>query len=317
MKKIKIAIAASTIAMFGLFGAIGCSGGGGGSDAPVAAQDIVNTTGGNNTTSGVSGVPGITVENGNIVVTLTDGNIAINGENLTLAVEDSNGVWQLADGISITVVSNSGATITGAIHVDPDTGVITFRPDSSLDVNETYTITVTVNGVEYQATVVVAVDNTGEENSMFAGVTLRNAGTYAISDLLVNGKAIFGWQFGTNFQIWLTNVEPGATVKLTAYGIYDIEGQENNVYFQRWESDNTPVEDFIWIENTGTSASSTFVITVNPEDSTLDVYNTSGEEPVLVTDYSFATTYFQLTVTKDGDDITATSSVTVNVVETN
>ena len=306
MKKIKITIAATTIAMFGLFGVIGCSGGGGGggSDAPVAAQDIVNPSGGNNDGSGVSSNDNITVANGNIIVNVVDGKITINGDNVTLT-EQNGTTWTLVDGITITVTNNSGGTVAGTVYVDPDTGVITFRPDSPLDVSETYTITVTVNGNEYTATVIVAVDETDEEESMFAGVPYRNAGTYAITDLIVNGKAIFGWQFGNSFTISFSNAEEGATVYLTAYGIYDIEGQENEVYYQRWGDSNSdlgieknyPVKDFIW---------GGFGISVNQEDSTLDDN---------MHDYSFAATYFELRVMKDGEDITSTSGIKVKVVE--
>ena len=307
MKKIKITIAATTIAMFGLFGVIGCSGGGGGggSDAPVAAQDIVNPSGGNNDGSGVSSNDNITVANGNIIVNVVDGKITINGDNVTLT-EQNGTTWTLVDGITITVTNNSGGTVAGTVYVDPDTGVITFRPDSPLDVSETYTITVTVNGNEYTATVIVAVDETDEEESMFAGVPFRNAGTYAITDLIVNGKAIFGWQFGNQFTIQLTNVEAGATVYLTAYGIYDIAGQETAVYYQRWESDNSIVKDHVWITNSTANTAYSTTYTVNANDSSLDTDEN---------DYSFAATYFELRVMKDDKDITATSTVKIKVVE--
>lgn len=307
MKKIKIAIAASTIVMFGLFGVIGCSGGGGGSDAPVTAQDIVNTTDGNNVGSGVSSDPQITVENGTIIVNVTDGKFTINGDNVTLT-ELNGATWTLVDGVSITVTNNSGTVITGTVTIDPDTGDIIFTPDSGnqLNVSETYTITVTVNGTPYTATVIVAVDETNEEESMFANVPFRGAGTFAITDLIVNGNAIFGWQFGSQFKIQLLDVDAGATVYLTAYGIYNIAGQQNKVYYQRWESDNTIVKDHVWITNSTTNTASSVTYTVNANDTSLDTSEN---------DYSFAATYFELRVMKDGADITAASTVKIKVTE--
>ncbi len=275
-----------------------CSGGSSSNDA-MTGQNVVNNTGGNSEGNGVSSIPEITVKNGTIVVDVTDGRITIDGDNVQLT-QQSGGDWQLADGVTITVTDNNGNTITGTIGIDQATGDITFTPSDPLDVSATYTVTVTVNGVEYSATVIVSVDDTQQENSLFASVPLRSAGTFAVSDLIVNGKALFGWAFGSpakSFSIRLANIDAGATVYLTAYGIYDIAGHQNEVYYQRWESDQTPVKDFVW---------SGFTITVNEQDSSIDGAN--GDP-----DYSFATTYIELRVMKDGADITATSSVQVIV----
>ncbi len=298
--KIRLLISIVTLIAAVIPAATGCSGGGG---STVPSTEVVNDTGGSTDGSGVSSVSGITVESGNIVVVVEDGQITINGDNLQLAQQNEDGSWQLAENITISVTDNSGAVITGSIIIDEDTGVITFVPDTSLDVSETYTITVTVDGTDYQATVIVAVDDTETEESLFADVPDGVAGNYSIKDLIVNGQAIFGWVFGEDpqsFKIRLENIDEGAEVYFTAYGVYNIEGHQNEIYYQRWSSgdnEGEPVKDFVW---------SGFTISVNEEDVSLD-----GE-----VDYSFWSTYIELKVMKDGEDITASSTVTF-IVENN
>ncbi len=295
--RIKLSTSLIFLASLVLFAVTGCSGGGSSeAGAAVPATQVVNTTGGSTEGTGVSSTEDIEVQNGNIVVNVENGHITLNGDNVQLAEQQADGSWILADGITITVADNSGANVSGTINVDPSTGLITFVPDASLTVSETYTITVTVNGVVYEATVILAVDNTESDESLFASVPIGTPGSYTMQDLNVNGKILFGWIFGAEkkrFSIKLTDLEAGAIVSLTAYGTYNIEGHQNDVFFQRWGGgslDGTPVQDYLW---TG------FKITINEEDVSLD-----GE-----TDYSFWGTYLELKVMKDGVDITATSGV--------
>ncbi len=293
---IKLILIFTTSAVFFLSG---CSGGGGGSSS-VPGSDVVNETGGTTDGSGVSGNEQIEVENGNIVVNLVDGVLAIDGKDLQLVVKDANGNWVLADGVTVTVNNNSGEAVAGQVVVDPETGVITFVPDEPLDVSETYTIIVTVGDQVHEATIIVAVDDkdTGDE-SMFASVPLYSTGSHSFSmdELMQNGKAIFGWEFGENpesFTIKLENIEEGAEVFLTAYGTYNIPGHESEVYFQKWESGD-PVEEYKWGGNT---------LSVNEQDYTLD-----SEE----NDYSFWSTYLEIVIKKDGEDITSSSAATLIV----
>lgn len=278
----------------------GCSGGGGGSSS-VPGSDVVNETGGTTDGSGVSGNDQIEVENGNIVVNVVDGVLAIDGVDLQLVVQDENGDWIIASDVSIIVKNNSGEALAGEVVVDPETGVITFVPEEPLDVSETYTIVVTVGDSVHEATIIVAVDdtNTGDE-SMFASVTLYSSGSYSLglNEIMVNGKAIFGWEFGESpgaFTVKLENIEDGAEVFLTAYGTYNIPGHESEVYYQKWSSTGEPVKDFKW---------SGFQIRVDESDYTLD----SDDN-----DYSFWSTYLELRIIKDGEDITASSGATLIV----
>jgi hypothetical protein len=255
---------------------------------------------GNSEGNGVSSVPEITVKNGTIVVDVTDGRHYHRRRQRSAHAAEPAEAGSLPTALPSRHRPTAATPITGTIGIDQATGDITFTPSNPLDVSATYTVTVTVNGVEYSATVIVSVDDTAQENSLFASVPLRAAGTFAISDLIVNGKALFGWAFGSpakSFSIRLANIDAGATVYLTAYGIYDIAVHQNEVYYQRWESDQTPVKDFAW---------SGFTITVNEQDSSIDGAN--GDP-----DYSFATTYIELRVIKDGVDITSTSTVQVIV----
>jgi len=279
-----------------------------------STEDLVYTSDDSNT-SGVTSSSDITVENGNIVVNTEDGeSITINGSNLDLVEQGDDGNWVLIDGVTITLTDNDGSTVEGTVSVDASTGVITFTPSTDLDSDETYTVSVTVDGTQYDATVIIAVDDTESEESQFAGATYITAEdissgtftseTYSISDIMVKGRALWGWEFGddpTAFQIKLSGISEGETVYLTAYGTYNIEGHENEIYYQMWASgsnEGEPVKDYVW----GGSA-----ITVNEEDSSLD-----GE-----TDYSFWATYIELKVMKDGEDVTTESDIKliVNTVE--
>ena len=277
----------------------GCKKDGGGTTLPTN-QSVTSDSDSTSTApedSGVSNVEGIIVQNGNILVDLSNGQITINGQNLTLT-EQVDGTWSLIAGVQITVTDNNGNTISGSIYVDPQTGNLFFIPDSPLDSGVTYTVTVTVNGTTYNATVIVSVDNLCQSNSLFASVELRSTGTYNVKDLIVSEKAIFGWEFGNTFTITLSNVEAGAQVTLTAYGVYDIEGHNCEVYFQRWSGTGAPVQDYVW--NNGGA------ITVDNSDSSIDG---EGGTP----DYSFKKTYFKLKVMKDGQDITATTNAVLTV----
>ncbi len=310
MKKMMIVLMMAL--SLGAYSLIGCGGGGGGAEA--TAPSVVNTTGGNNGLldggAGVTSVPGIEVVNGKIVVQVENGTISINGDNLTLT-QQVNGEWVLIDGITITLTDQDGNVISGSVIVDSVTGAISFIPASGLEVDKTYTLTVTVGGVEYTATVIVAVDDTSEENSMFAGVTVhQELGTYNVSDLLVNGKAIFGWEFPPRFRIALSNLEEGASVTLTFYGIYNVEAYKDLVFFQRWEgsfifgsynvSAGDAVKDFPWYGTGGYNNA----IGVNEQDSSIDGPDGSP-------DYSFWRTYAEMKITLNGEDITATSGAKV------
>lgn len=279
----------------------GCSGGGGSSSVP--GSDIVNETGGTTDGSGVSSNDQIEVENGNIVVNVVDGVLAIDGVDLQLVVQDENGTWVLAEDVSITVKNNSGEIVPGTFFVDPLTGVITFVPDYPLDVSETYTISVSAGDTVYEATIIVALDDLAMADSLFSSVHLYTSGTHNLSvkDLVVNGKAVFGWEFGgsgNSFTIRLNGIDEGALVYITAYGTYNIPGHENQVYYQRWGSgpnEGKPVKDYLW--NGGT-------LNVNEQDYTLD----SGDN-----DYSFWSTYLEIIIIKDGEDITASSGATLKI----
>ena len=104
----------------------------------------------------------------------------------------------------------------------------------------------------------------------------------------------------------MINIETGAKVLLTAYGVYNIAGHLDEVYYQRWATHQNwwikpgdPVKDYQWkganhLTYTGT-------IWVDERDSTLD--GPHGEP-----DYSFWSTYFEIKIIKHGEDITATSA---------
>jgi len=284
----------------------GCSGGGGGSSS-VSGSDVVNETGGTTDGSGVSGNDQIEIENGNIVVNVVDGVLAIDGVDLQLVVQDGDGNWVLAADVSIIVKNNSGEALAGEVVVGSETGVITFVLDEPLDVSETYTIVVTVGDSVHEATIIVAVDDTGTgDESMFASVPLYSTGSHSfnMNELIVNGKAILGWEFGESperFTLKLENLEEGAEVFLTAYGTYNIPGHESEVYYQKWAStwgdyiEGEPVKDYLWDGRT---------LVVDESDYTLD----SADN-----DYSFWSTYLKLRIIKDGEDITASSGATLKI----
>ena len=87
-------------------------------------------------------------------------------------------------------------------------------------------------------------------------------------------------------------------VYLTAYGTYNIPGHESEVYYQKWGSgpnEGKPVKDALWDGGT---------LTVDEADYTLD----SGDN-----DYSFWSTYLEIVIIKDGEDITASSGATLKI----
>jgi hypothetical protein len=307
MKKMNVQIKLISILLViaALFMA-GCSNDGT-TSSPDKSTNVVNDSGGSTDGSGISSNENIQVENGKIVVTTDNGVLSIDGSDLNLVVQNDEGNWVLADNVTITVADNAGENVTGAVSVDPSTGMITFNPDQPLNVSETYTISVSDGTTTHEATVVLAVDDTeNESDSLFSGVTLYSSGshTFTVNELMTNGRVIFGWLFGdtmTPFYIRLQNIDDGAQAYITAYGTYNITGHENEVYYQRWlEGDNAgePVKDNLWIwgEN---------YIYVNEVDDSLD----SDEH-----DYSFHSTYLEIKVMKDGVDITSTSSVTIDIV---
>lgn len=287
------AVAITVTALF-IF-ATGCSKEDSGGGSVPTAPDVVNNAGGNDSGTGVSSNDDITVSEGRIEIKVENGKIELSGENVTLITKNEDGTWSLIDGISITAKDEDGNDVAGTIHVDETTGTIYFVPSAGLDTGKTYTIIVVVNGKTYKETIILSVDDTCKSNSMFAPVQLRSAGTYTVKQLISNGKAIFGWNFGSAFRIRMQNLEAGAKVMLTAFGVYDIPGHECEVYYQRWKTTQKPVEDFEW---------SGFTIRVDETDSSID----SDKN-----DFSFTKTYFVLKVVKDGEDITATTNAKVVV----
>lgn len=268
-----------------------------------------NPTGDNNNNSGDNNNP----EDNNSQVDSGNNNNNDNGNNDTPNV---NGVASL-DGVSIidgkivikfqgevknvsvTVVDNSGKNITGSYSVDGLVAI--FTPTNPLSAGLLYTVTIKVNDQIFVATVMIAVDNVCQSNSIFKNVPMGKVGGIDVKYLIVNGKVIFGWKFGTPIKIKLVQVEKGATVKLTAYGTYDIPGQECQVYFQRWVNTGKPVENYVWQTNSG---GVTGIIGVNAEDSSLD-----GDA-----DYSFEKTYIELKIfDKTGKDISLTSKANLVV----
>ncbi len=249
-------------------------------------------------TNGVSSSENIVVVDGKIVVRLQAGGIVIGGENITLTT-NAGGAWALVSGVVITIKDNNGAVVEGRIVVNDD-GTITFEPAKPLSAGLLYTVTVTLNGKTYTATVLVAIDNICKANSQFAAVTMRSVGNYNVTDLIVNGKAVFGWKFGDPFKIKMVQVENGATVKITAYGIYDVPNHACEVFFQRWaDATKKPVQNYVWPTNNG---GVTGWIGVNSSDASID-----GDA-----DYSFAKTYLEIKIfDKKGNDITAKSKANI------
>jgi hypothetical protein len=288
---------------------IGCknpaSGSGDSGGANDTEDDITDVTEETDVTddNGVTDEIDVTVEAGVILITVNEnGAIEIDGDNIDLV--EFSGIWTLIDGISIFLEDNEGNLVGGTISVNPDTGLITFTPSTPLDPGAIYTLNVNVLGTCYTATVLIAVDVMEEDSgeSVFADVELRDLGTYAVQDLIVGGKAILGWEFGANpfrIRIHMINIEPGAKVLLTAYGVYNIEGHLDEVYYQRWVYSGNPVEDYQWKDDNYKTYTGT--IWVDEQDSTLDG---PGGEP----DYSFWSSYFEIKIIKEGADITAASA---------
>lgn len=268
----------------------------------LAKNMIVNDTGGNTggdsgEVEGISDNENITVVNGKILVNVENGALAISGENVILTVLD-DGIWVLAPGVTISLKDQTGTTVTGAVIVDPVTGNLSFIPDEPLDVNNLYTITVTVGDAVYTATVIIAVDDTDLPESMFADVSVYSeSGIYPVVDALVNGSSIFGWEFPPRFKIRLIDVEAGAKVYLNFYGVYDVPAYSDLVFYQRWHDSGEPVKDYDW--------SWCGWIWVDEIDASID-----GE-----IDYSFRRTYAEIRIIDgSGNDITATSAAKFEVV---
>src|SRR5690606_12979197 len=58
-------------------------------------------------------------------------------------------------------------------------------------------------------------------------------------------KSIVGWDFSSGFfKMKIDNKTSGARYVMTAYGVYNITGHACEVYFQRWKSNQQPVQDF-------------------------------------------------------------------------
>ncbi len=294
MKKNIWILLTTAVLFFAFLG--GCSDPVGGS---AGSSEIINETGGNGLGDGISNTDSIKVENGNIIVNVdASGNLQINGENVQLTVFENN-AWVLKSGVVVSLKDNHGNEITGSLSVDAANGHITFLPDNPLNVELVYTITLSVNGHEYTATVMLTEDNLGENESIFAGVTMCGKGTYPVLDNLHEGRALFGWLFGENpFKIYIkvVDVEAGANVLLTAHGVYNVEGHLNEVYYQRWLSSGDPVKEYNWrVRN-----ASTFTVGVDEQDSALDTAEN---------DYSFWSTYFEIKIVdSEGNDITSESN---------
>lgn len=255
-----------------------------------ASQD-----GGNSTGSGVSTTDdsSVSAENGSVVIDVDDnGTVNIGGGEADLSDAQS---------VEIVVTDSEGNTIYGETSVDED-GNYTFTPDTttSLEGGESYTVTVVADGVSYEETVIISVDDTAEENSKFASAGGFATGSFDLSDLLTDdGEVIFGWDFddADDFNFSISDVPAGATVLITGYGIYDIEGHEDEVYYQRWTSGEA-VKDY---DITGYGA-----ITVDPTDSS--IMKEDG------TYYDFTTTYFEIVILdSEGNDITATCGAALSI----
>lgn len=172
---------------------------------------------------------------------------------------------------------------------------MSFIPSEPLNVNALYTIVVTSGGSTYTATVIIAVDDTSQPNSMFADVPVHNtSGTYPVQACIVNGKAIFGWEFPPRFMIALIDKEIGAKAYLTFYGVYDIPAYSDLVFYQRWEGTWEPVKDYLWKGGWDNW------LRVNEIDTSIDTQEH---------DYSFKRTYAEIRIIDAaGNDITATSA---------
>lgn len=246
-------------------------------------------SGGNSTGGGIGSSEGtaVLVENGTVIVTVDEnGQILIQGNGID--VNDQSEV-------NIVVTDSDGNVLDGTVVKDSE-GNYVFYPDPTTPLvsGESYDVTVVIDGTEYSAeTIMVSVDDTSVENSKFASAGGFSAGTFSMNDLLNDlGQAVFGWDFDDaySFKFTMQNVPSGAAVYITAYGVYDIEGHENEVYYQRWSSTNEPVKDF---NITGYTT-----ITINPEDTAIELSDGSYCD--------FAKTYVEiLIVDSEGNDITA------------
>ena len=270
---------------------------------PFGDGSVINDTGGNigeyeGAVQGISNNENITVVNGKILVTVNNGVLQIAGENVVLSVQGNDGLWQLAPGVTITLKDNNNNIVAGTVVVDPTTGNVSFIPSEPLNVNALYTIEVTSGGNTYTATVIIAVDDINQPNSMFADVPVHNiSDTYPVQDCIVNGKAIFGWEFPPRFKIALIDKEIGAKAYLNFYGIYDIPAYSDLVFYQRWVGTWEPVKDYLWSGNW---------IWVDEIDYSIDTQEH---------DYSFKRTYAEIRIIDAaGNDITTTSAAKFVVV---
>lgn len=257
-------------------------------DTFVASVDNTsNDTGGNGDGDGITTVSEITVENGELV---------ISGEYLNI------------DDVTVTLVDSDGNTVEGTLVQDPVTGEITFEPSEPLEVSETYTLTVEENGeVLHEGLVVISVDNTSQLNSLFSQVddksddiAANGRTTYTFSELAQGSRVIVGWDFENvgSFNFKISNLPAGWTVKLTAYGIYDIEGYRDQVFYQKWKSSGEPVKDFTLPQN--------YTIMVDATDSLLD----SGPWG----DVSFCETFMELKVyDQNGAEMTEFSDAEIEL----
>jgi|GEM_PF-2346752 len=250
--------------------------------------------GGNGTGGGIGTTEGtaVQVEDGVIIVNVDENdNFVIQGENI-----------EIPEGavVDITVTDSDGNELEGDVMQDAD-GNYVFVPDPAnpLVSGGEYEVTVTVNGTEYTETVIISLDNVNGLNSKFSSAKGYAAGTFGMSSLLNDdGEAIFGWDFETaySFNFTMQNMPSGASAYITAYGVYEIEGHEGEVYYQRWSATGLPVKDC------RIAANSTF--TMNPEDAAIQKSDGSY--------YEFSKTYVEIVI-KDaaGNDITATSGATL------
>jgi peroxiredoxin len=258
-----------------------------------------NGSGGNSTGGGISSHPdsSLIVENGTISLEKDE------FENITVAgtfinVSDSD--------VEIVLTDGNGNEITGSV-VERDNKLI-FVPDSETPIlaGEHYDVTVIVDGNELEETekIVISVDDMSAADSKFKTAQGFDTGSFAITDLLNdNGEAVFGWDFndGEQFYFKVTNAPDGVKLILSAYGIYDIDGHKNEVYYQYFISNGEPDKP---VKNLDIPFN--YTLRVNPKDYVIQKEDGGFED--------FATTYIEFTIVdSEGYDITESVDAIVEV----
>ncbi len=276
----------------------GSSGSGSSSGSSQTVADVIASQ--PTTQDGTSTSPDIFVENGVIVGNLDGGSLTTSGGTEVQVVEDGS----LTGSVTVNN-TNENTTVDGTTTVVGDDFV--FVPNDPLGTDDVYQVTITDgDGNTTNENVFLAVDNTCNAQSTFSSVELYGGQNYnvnlkdkVITDNNSNKKAVFGWNFAQgNFSFRINNKTAGVKYVLTAYGVYDITGHTCEVYFQRWSSNNEPVENF---DITGFGG-----ISVTPTDSSLP--KPGGGY------YDFAKTYVQLNAIDSlGNDVTETDGATLAI----